>query len=228
MNSGRTVDLGGGRIAHASGALWLPALRAAVFADVHLGFGWALRRRGQLCPVEDEGTREKLLSAVEELKPATIVFLGDLVHAPCPAKAEREHVAGTLEALDAEKIVVLGNHDSGFRRDYPGLDVQVCEKWTAPGLVAMHGDRELPKARHVIAGHLHPALSIIDDAGSGRKMPVFVAARRLTLLPAFSTAASGFDVRAGLPRAAGRDPRIVVASGKRAVDLGPLSRLRAI
>ena len=58
-------------------------------------------------------------------------------------------------------------------------------------------------------------------------VPAFVAGSRITLLPAFSPLAAGFDVRAGLPYEMG-DPCIVAASGRRAVTLGRLSRLRAV
>ena len=223
----RLVDLGEGRYAHASGALWLPDLRTAVLADVHLGFGWALRRRGQLGPVHDPAIEMKLAGVVAELKPETVVFLGDLVHAPRPTPAEREIVERAIGSLNARVIVVLGNHDRGFTRDYPKLPVEVCQEWRPPGLIAVHGDRSLPEGRHVIAGHIHPALGILDDAGASRRMPVFVAGEQLTLLPAFSTMAAGFDIWAGLPFEMG-DPKIVAASGKRAVLLGPLSRLRVV
>jgi uncharacterized protein len=223
----RLVDLGDGRHAHASGALWLPHFRAAVLADVHLGFGWALRRRGQLGPVHDPLVERKLAGVIDELQPETVVFLGDLVHAPRPTPAEREIVTRAVGMLNARVIVVLGNHDRGFTRDYPNLPVEVCDEWRPEGLIAVHGDRPLPEGRHVIAGHIHPALGIVDAAGAGRRMPVFVAGKKLTLLPAFSTMAAGFDIRAGLPFHMG-DPRIVAASGKRAVMLGPLSRLRSI
>jgi metallophosphoesterase superfamily enzyme len=176
--------------------------------------------------VHDPAIEKKLAGVVDELEPETVVFLGDLVHAPCPAHAEREIVERVIGLLNARVIVVLGNHDRGFTRDYPNLPVEVCDEWRPPGLVAVHGDRSLPEARHVIAGHIHPALGIMDDAGASRKMPVFVASEQLTLLPAFSTMASGFDIRAGLPFQMG-DPKIVAASGKRAVLLGPLSRIRS-
>jgi metallophosphoesterase superfamily enzyme len=218
------VEIGAGRFAHASGALWLAETRTALVADLHLGFGWALRRRGQLGPVEDDASRVKLMSLVEELRPETIVFLGDLVHAPRPAAPERDAVMSTIRGLDARLVVVLGNHDRRFVRDYPELQVECCDVWHGPGIVAVHGDRELPSAEHVVCGHLHPALSVFDDAGSGRKLPAFVAGKSVTLLPAFSPFASGFDIRAGLPfEIAGA--RVVVASGRRAVDIGPLARI---
>src|SRR5688572_8602504 len=150
-------------------------------ADVHLGFGWALRRRGQLGPVEDPAVERKLGGVIDELKPETVVFLGDLVHAPRPTPAEREIVVRAVGMLNARVIVVLGNHDRGFTRDYPNLPVEVCAEWRPEGLIAVHGDRPLPEGRHVIAGHIHPALGIVDAAGAGRRMPVFVAGEKLTL-----------------------------------------------
>jgi uncharacterized protein len=224
----RFVDLGAGRVAHASGALWLEDEQAAVLADVHLGYGWALRRRGQLGPVGDHGTRAKLMEAVEELRPRKVVLLGDVVHAPRPVKEERASLEEAVRWLRerAHVIVVLGNHDRRFRQDYPDLPLEVCEEWRSGEMVAVHGDRELPKGSHVIAGHVHPALAVADNAGACHKMPAFVAGENITLLPAFSPMASGFDVRLGLPFEFNDDPRIVVASGKRAVMLGPLSRLR--
>jgi metallophosphoesterase superfamily enzyme len=178
--------------------------------------------------VEDDRTRTKLLATVEELAPETIVFLGDLVHAPRPAEEERHGLVQTLASIRARVVVVLGNHDRGFTRDYAGLEVECCDEWRSPGMIAVHGDKALPSGEHVIAGHVHPALTIFDDAGSGRKMPVFVAGNRLTLLPAFSPMATGFDVRHGLPGEMGKNPKIVVATGKRAVDLGPLGRLGTV
>jgi metallophosphoesterase superfamily enzyme len=226
-NGERLFDLGGGRYAHASGALWMPDARTLLLADVHLGFGWALRRRGHLGPVTDGGVGRKLADLVAELSPETVVFLGDLVHAPRPAPQERDMVERILRALPPRLVVVIGNHDRGFVRDYPELAVEVCAEWSHGGVVAVHGDKQLPVAEHVIAGHLHPAIGVVDHAGATRKVPAFVAGRNVTLLPAFSPFAAGFDVRTGLPLDMG-DPIVVAASGRRAVALGTLSRLRSM
>ncbi|MDQ2711820.1 MAG: hypothetical protein M3Y24_06225, partial [Acidobacteriota bacterium] len=68
--------------AHSSSALWLPQSRTAIIADVHLGYSWAQRRRGELGPLADFRTREKLLTLFSALQPSHAVLLGDLVHAP--------------------------------------------------------------------------------------------------------------------------------------------------
>ena len=221
----RFIEIGPGRCAHASGALWLEDAQAAVVADVHLGYGWALRRRGQLGPVADSATQRKLTETIDELRPRTIVLLGDVVHAPRPAPAEREAVQDAMQWLAdrAHVVVVLGNHDRGLERDFPHLPAELCREWHGAGVIAVHGDREIPEGEHVLAGHLHPAFGVFDGAGAYHRMPVFVAGDKLTLLPAFSPLAAGFDIRGGLPFEMG-DPCLVIASGKRAVPLGRLSR----
>src|SRR4051795_3070692 len=95
----RSVELAPGRTAHASGALYLSGERTLVLADVHLGYGWALRRRRQLGPVGDDKLSAKLLSTVAELEPEHLLFLGDLVHAPRPAPQERAAVESTINLL---------------------------------------------------------------------------------------------------------------------------------
>src|SRR3954447_20686805 len=140
MNSGtnRRVELAPGRVADASGALYLRDQRALLIADVHLGYGWALRRRRQLGPVGDERVSSKLMSVVNEYDPEQIVFLGDLVHAPRPAPKERAAVESAIGTLAARcsVTVVLGNHDRGFGRDFPSLPAKVCREWHAPGIIA--------------------------------------------------------------------------------------------
>ena len=42
-----------GLAAHPSGALWIPESRTLLVADLHLGYGWAQRRRGELGPLAD-------------------------------------------------------------------------------------------------------------------------------------------------------------------------------
>jgi putative SbcD/Mre11-related phosphoesterase len=231
----RSVELAPGRIAHASGALWLPGEGVALLADVHLGYGWAQRRRGQLGPVYDGGARQRLESVLAELHPETVVFLGDIVHAPKPAPMERELVEETLHsaASQTKLIVVRGNHDRAFDRDYAHLGIVVAECWHGSGITAVHGDRpvECPPNRHLAIGHLHPALSVRDDAGASQRIPAFLVSEKATVLPAFSPFAAGFSVNSHIPaevrRVLGKgEVGVVVATGNRVVSLGSLSELR--
>jgi uncharacterized protein len=228
----KLLELASGRWAHASGALWLSECRAALLADVHLGYGWALRRRGQLGPVHEGAVRKKLIDTIAELQPKTIVFVGDVVHAPRPGRQEQAAVEATFGELaaHAELVLIPGNHDRGFLKDYPGAPIRVAEDWRDCGLLAVHG-HFLPSTRdHLILGHIHPALGIQDHAGASQKVPVFVASKRVTILPAFSPLSAGGDIRVHMPapllKMMDRDStRVVAASGRRVVDLGLFGRL---
>src|SRR5947209_2480993 len=165
--------------------------RTAIIADVHLGYSWAQRRRGELGPLVDAGTREKLLRVTDELQPARIVFLGDLVHAPRPCEPERAYIESILNELAsrAELVAVRGNHDRAFAREFGNLAVRTVECWKEHNVCCIHGDK-LPEQSaadlKLVIGHLHPALPVVDSAGAGRKIPVFLASSCCIVLPAFS------------------------------------------
>jgi uncharacterized protein len=231
----KLLEIAPGRWAHASGALWLSDCRAALFADVHLGYGWALRRRGQLGPVQEGAIRRKLMATIEDLRPETVVFVGDVVHAPRPAPQERIAVEATLAELanHAELVLIPGNHDRGFHNDYPGAKIRLAAEWRECGLHAVHGHVVPATDEHLVLGHIHPALGVVDHAGATQKVPVFVTSDRLTILPAFSPLSSGGDIRVHMPAELSKllppaTTRIVAASGKRVVPLGPLSRLNQL
>jgi putative SbcD/Mre11-related phosphoesterase len=228
----KLLELAPGRWAHASGALWLSDCRVALFADVHLGYGWALRRRGQLGPVQEGAIRRKLMDTIGDLQPHTIVFVGDVVHAPRPAPQERAAIEATLAELatHAELVLIPGNHDRGFHTDYPGANIRLTADWRECGLHAVHGHIVPKTEEHLVLGHIHPALGIVDHAGATQKVPVFVSSERLTVLPAFSPLSRGGDIRVHMPPELSKllppaTTRVVAASGKRVVALGPLSRL---
>ncbi len=228
----KLLELAPGRWAHASGALWLSDCRTALLADVHLGYGWALRRRGQLGPVQEAAVRRKLMAAIEDLNPSTVVFVGDVVHAPRPGPQERSAIESTLSELSAhcELVLIPGNHDRAFQRDYPGASVRIVSEWRHCGLLAVHGHVVPASNDHLIVGHVHPALGISDHAGATQKVPVFVVSERVTILPAFSPLSVGGDIRVHIPPGIGTlmngsATTVIAASGKRVVNLGSLNRL---
>jgi uncharacterized protein len=204
-------------------------------ADVHLGYSWAQRRKGELGPLADFQTREKLLKLCEDLQPKQIVFLGDLVHAPRPCRPEREWIESTLleVARSASLIAVRGNHDRAFAREFGSLPIEQSEFWSCENIVAVHGDRlhSAPDVQDgiLVLGHWHPCLGIRDAAGASHKMPVFLASESCLLLPAFSPFARGCDIREGLPVELlscfrNQPIELFVASKSRVTSLGPLAQ----
>jgi uncharacterized protein len=234
-SAGPAIEIRPGFLAHRSGALWLVDSRTLLLADVHLGYGWAQRRRGELGPLRDEETRAKLLGVAAELQPATIVFLGDLVHAPNPAAEERRLIENTLSELAAcaRLITVLGNHDRRFLRDFPEAAVETATQWQTPcGWLALHGDCvPNPPALPLILGHLHPAIVFADAAGASQRLPVFLCNHGAIVLPAFSPFAAGYVINRGLPAEweafLGTAPlHLIAATGQRVAALGPWDRPR--
>jgi putative SbcD/Mre11-related phosphoesterase len=229
-----SVSLLPGLRAHTSGALWIPALQTALVADLHLGYSWAQRRRGELGPLADARTRDKLFEFCEELHPRQIVFLGDLVHAPRPCAPEREWIEETLTLLStrAELVAVRGNHDRAFGREFGHLPVRCVESWSTAGLTAVHGDRftfALREDHTLLLGHLHPCLGVKDASGAAQKLRVFLVTPGCVVLPAFSPFARGYDLVCGIPEElrpcfGENEVQAFAATGKRVVALGPLYR----
>lgn len=204
-------ELHPGLQAHPSGALWLPAAGAALLADVHLGYAWAMRRRGQLGPPVSAGVGERLERLLQELQPRLLVVLGDLVHAPRPGAEEQAAIERQIASLRAHAglLLVRGNHDRGFARDFAHLELPAVEEWAFGGWRAVHGDQAGPGQR-LILGHFHPAVSIRDAAGARMRLPAFLVFPNAVVLPAFSPLAAGFDVRRGLPAGL----RAIVGAGR--------------
>lgn len=200
----RLCELGAGRFAHASGALWLEASRTAMVADVHLGYGWAQRRRGELGLVADSKSHPRLIEVVNELRPQRLVILGDLVHAPRPGKEERAAIEAVLRdlALRTEIVLVRGNHDRRFDRDSGDLSVRTVHGWQCEGCAAVHGDRlqttPIPEG-HLVLGQLHPALKVRDAAGASQKLRLFSPASAPQCYPRSRPIPVGLTLPGGFP-----------------------------
>ena len=207
---------------HPSGGLWLPGQGTALLADLHLGFAWAQRRRGELWPLTDGGARERLESLCRDLRPAQLVLLGDVIHAPHPGPDEARLIADTLAALSqlTEVICVAGNHDRG--QNYQA-------EWRAPGIRAIHGD-QLPSGPEpgvlTVVGHFHPVLKLRDASQIKRRHRAFLHGNGLLVLPAFSPFASGTDMREDMPPElqqwfGSHQVQVTLTSGQKLLALGP-------
>ena len=177
----------------ASGALWLPAERALVVADLHLEKGSSYAARGQMLPPYD--TREtlaRLQAEVAALAPAVVVLLGDTFH---DRKSEDR-----MDGLDAEwlralaaacrLIWVIGNHDADGPQRLPG---EAVDELSLCGLTLRHEPQPGAQAGE-IAGHLHPAAKVRAPRGAVRRR-CFITDGERAILPAFGAYAGGLNVR---------------------------------
>ena len=215
-----------GRWFHPEGCLWLDRDRTLVIADVHLGYSFAQRRRGELGPPVDEVTAARLNRVVTELAPETVLFLGDLVHAPRPSPDERALIERTIGQLAerAKLVNIPGNHDRRMAREFSSLPMDFTLEYESGGLYLVHGDRPPPRAPWV-AGHLHPVWGFRDRGGARQRVRVFVESHGNLILPAFSPFAAGHDLRKSLPdfwRPLLRGSTVLyAATGEAVIPLGP-------
>jgi len=177
-------------------AALLERSRALLVADAHLGFAHTLRRRGALLPPLDLGLPARLAEAARRAEARRVIFLGDVVEAPRPSAEERAHVEEVFARIGLPITVVLGNHDRGFLRDFPG--VQAVPSLELDGWSLHHGDRAPPPGDGpFVIGHFHPAIRVTDGAGVSHRIPAAVAGDRGVCLPAASPFSGGLVLTPG-------------------------------
>lgn len=178
-------------------AMFLPTHRTLLVADLHLGKAETYRSLGVPMP---EGIAEESLDrlerAVRRTDPAAIVVLGDLVH--CEEGMEDpviELFAHWRRRVPMTMSLVGGNHDAGVTipRSWR-IENDGYERRLGPFLLR-HEPRPFDQAvgdddPFVIAGHLHPMLSM--GAGIRRVLAhAFIVQSRQAVLPAFTPFARG-------------------------------------
>jgi uncharacterized protein len=175
----------------ASGALWWPAEKTLVVADLHFEKGSAYARRGQFLPPYDTRTTlQRIATLIARFRPERVIALGDSFHdGDAGARLDSDDIAA-LAALTAGLawIWIEGNHDP---KPPAWLGGTITGEAAIGGLVFRHvpvgGAGE-------VAGHLHPATRISRGGVSTRKRCFVTDGTRL-LLPAFGAYTGGLDVR---------------------------------
>lgn len=198
-----------GVVLDARGAAFLEDTRTLAVADLHLGYAWAHRHRGQLLPLSaPDDTTARLLTLVREYRPQTLAILGDIVHATVPVADFRVELGRFLLALEAETALCLiaGNHDRWLGS---AIARTLQRSATVGAHHLIHGDgiseeaaRQLladTKAAggYVLLGHEHPAIRISDHVAHHARVPCFLTGDHWLALPAFTSWSSGSNVRLG-------------------------------
>lgn len=164
-------------------ALWLEPERTLVVADLHWGYAASHGARGNLLPHWGDDVIERTLEALQrDYQPATMLWLGDIVHA-AEGAARAEHF---VRRAAVPVTLIAGNHDRRWR----GAETRSLRRGR---YFFHHGDAGFaPPADAIeVIGHHHPATLLQDGAGMSLKVPVLVASARRLVLPAFSPWAGG-------------------------------------
>lgn len=182
-------DFGGQRLfARPSGALYWPARRWLILADLHLGKSERMARRGGalLPPYETRATLDRLEAEIAATDPRTVVSLGDGFDDDAAGRGLNDDNCVRLVAMAAGRrwIWVAGNHDPG--RICPRLPGENLDQ-VRDGLTLRH--EALPGHGPDISGHFHPCIRL-----AGQRRRCFLVGRDHLILPAFGTYTGGLEV----------------------------------
>lgn len=192
-------------------ALYFSKQKALVFGDTHIGYEEALNKQGILMPrLHLKEILAALDSVFEELgqkKPELIVLLGDVKHEF--GTISRQEWQDTLRLIDyltakAKLVILKGNHDTILGPIADKKNVEVRKSLLLGDFLFCHGDKlldeksaEYRKAKTIVIGHEHPAISIRDGVRV-EKYKCFLLGKykrkALVVLPSFNFITEGTDV----------------------------------
>ncbi|MEZ5818540.1 MAG: ligase-associated DNA damage response endonuclease PdeM [Hyphomicrobiaceae bacterium] len=189
----RSMQVGQAEVmADRSGALYLPAERTLIVADLHLEKGSAFAARGiMLPPYDTRETLRRLADVLSRYRPVCVIALGDSFHDAGARERLPPDEATELRRLQARQdwIWITGNHDPQVS---PCLGGEVRESLELGRLTLRHEPSQAP-SRGEIAGHLHPAARVALK-GTGLRRPCFVGNGDRLVMPAFGAFTGGLNV----------------------------------
>jgi DNA ligase-associated metallophosphoesterase len=199
-------------IALPQGALFWPARRALLVADLHLEKASWFARGGQMLPPYDSlATLADLTALAASVDPAEIWCLGDSFHDTGGCERLPAHACEMLAALTRAYrwTWITGNHDPVIPALVGGEALPETE---IEGLILRH-EADPNDLRPELSGHFHPKLRI-HRRGRLVARRCFVASTTKLILPAFGSLTGGLEAH---------HPEILRAVGPSAEALVPLS-----
>lgn len=198
--------------AFGEGALFWPARKALIVADLHLEKASWFARAGQMLPPYDsQATLSDLAALAARTGASELWCLGDSFHDRHGCERLPEQARRQLTALTAALrwVWITGNHDAGLV-DHCGGEIMI--EADVDGLMLRH-EAEPNERQPEVSGHFHPKLRI-NRRGRNVARRCFVTTATKLILPAFGTLTGGLDAH---------HPEIVRAVGRRAEALVPVS-----
>ncbi|WP_371180843.1 ligase-associated DNA damage response endonuclease PdeM [Xanthomonas sacchari] len=169
-------------------ALYWPARRRLLIADLHLGKADVFRRAGIGLPRGGTALDLARLSALLQAQDAAELWiLGDVLHGAAPdADWQRQWHAWRALHPQLRVAAIAGNHDRALAG--AGLDIALLGAQVEDGPFVLRHDPVTDAQRHVLCGHLHPLAKL---PGLRPRWPAFWLRHGMTVLPAFSHFTAG-------------------------------------
>ena len=198
--------------ATAAGALYWPARRALLVADLHLEKASWFARLGQfLPPYDSHATLTELAAEVQRSGAERLYCLGDSFHDSFGCDRLPPDARALLTELTArlDWTWIVGNHDTGFADHCGG---RMAEEVELGGIILRH--RAVPQdPAPEISGHYHPKFRV-NLRGHRVSRRCFVVSAAKIIMPAFGALTGGLDAH---------HPEILGSAGENAAALVPVS-----
>lgn len=178
-------------LASPDGALYWPAERALLVADLHLEKASWFARFGQMLPPYDShATLSALTRDVERSGAERLYCLGDSFHDRFGCDRMLADARALLMTLTyrLDWIWITGNHDAGFV-DHCGW--RIVEELHVRGVVLRH-EAVAGDPTPEISGHFHPKLRL-HRKGRNVSRRCYVASATKLILPAYGALTGGLD-----------------------------------
>ena len=171
-------------------ALYWPARRRLLLADLHLGKADVFRAAGIALPRGGTGHDLARLSAlVDATHAASVWILGDVLHGRADLSGWRTPWEAFRARHPALQVAALaGNHDRALRE--AALGIELLGDAVRDGPFLLRHEPALASDAHVLCGHLHPVLKLPAQP----RTPAFWLRRGCTVLPAFSAFTGGIAI----------------------------------
>lgn len=170
-------------ILHPSGSTFWVEQNLLLISDVHLGKIAHFRKNGLAIP--EKAILEnfvRLDEVVELFNPNKIIFLGDLFHSQI--NNEWHFFADWVNTIDAEIILVEGNHDIIAKQHYSDLNIVIYPKLLIDDFLLTHYPNE-SEGYFNFCGHIHPGIKLKDLGRQVLKLACFFNKENQMILPAF-------------------------------------------
>lgn len=183
-----------------SRAVYWPAQRALLVADLHLEkASWYAQTGQMLPPYDSRETLDRLSAATLETDARRVLCLGDNFHddqGPARLEPEAARLLNNL-ARRVDMVWITGNHDAGLTAAIPG---EVVEELLLEGIALRHEALASERGPE-ISGHYHPKLRL-RVKGRAISRPCALRSENRLILPAFGTLTGGMDAH---------DPALIAA-----------------
>lgn len=168
-------------------AIFRPADRLLLLADLHIGKAAHFRKHGIAIPSEVNRNNFLNLSLLfDRVKPEQVLFLGDLSHS-----------SSNMEWYEFTDFLALYPHIQ-FRLVAGNHDILSPELYTSAGVIStpilledqfgfIHdvADKQADDTRFYFSGHVHPAAKLYGKGRQSARVPCFWMNPKGMVLPAF-------------------------------------------